>query len=406
MFIARHMEKTIHRMSKDFPVLLLTGPRQVGKSTLLKERFPDIPYVTLDDRVVLSALRTDARGFFSERGTPLILDEIQRNADVFLDIKYMVDNDRKPGMYILTGSQKYELMEGVSESLAGRIGILNLLGVSARELAGDACDEPFFPSADVLKRRQSVLNRKKTDLWKQIHRGSLPELNANPQMDWDAYYSAYVNTYVERDVRQLTQVGDTLAFTRFMTALAARTGELLNLHTMAMDCGIDDKTAKRWLSILQVSGLVYLLKPFSLNVNKRIVKTPKAYVTDTGLVCHLVRWLTPETAANGAMAGNLFETWVVTEILKSWYHAGKEPDLFFFRNTDKQEVDLVFYRDNTLYPVEIKKTASPNPKDAKTFRTLKTFFPAMEIGEGGIICNYPEVSFLAEGIRTIPLELL
>ncbi|MBR0164841.1 MAG: ATP-binding protein [Lachnospiraceae bacterium] len=406
MYIARHMEKTVRRMSKDFPVLLLTGPRQVGKSTLLRERFPDIPYVTLDDRVVLSALRTDARGFFSDRGTPLILDEIQRDADVFLDIKYMVDSGRKPGMYILTGSQKYELMQGVSESLAGRIGILNLLGVSARELAGDAFDEPFFPSAYFLKARQSSLKKKKTDLWKRIHRGSLPELNANPRMDWDAYYSAYVNTYVERDVRQLTQVGDTLAFMRFMTALAARTGELLNLHAMASDCGIDDKTAKRWLSILQASGLVYLLKPFSLNINKRIVKTPKAYITDTGLVCHLGRWLTPETAANGAMAGNLFETWVVTEILKSWYHAGKEPDMYFFRNTDKQEVDLLFYRDNTLYPVEIKKTASPNVKDAKTFRTLKTFFPTVGIGEGGIICNYPELSILAEGIRTIPVGLL
>ena len=312
----------------------------------------------------------------------------------------MIDSDRHAGMYLLTGSQKYELMKNVSDSLAGRICIINMLGLSNRELSGDPYCRPFLPTADYLKNRNSQVSLSLPELWQRIHTGSMPEMHANAFIEWEAFYASYVRTYIERDVRQLAQVGDALVFTQFMTALAARTGGL------ARDVGVDDKTIKRWLSILQDSGTIYLLQPFSLNVNKRIVKTPKVYFTDTGLVAYLCRWLTPETLANGAMAGNIYETFIVAEILKSYYNDGKEPNMFFFRNSDGQEVDLLFYTDGTLYPIEIKKTSSPNQQDIKGFQTLQTFFPSLKIGEGGIICNHDRLLPLKGMNRIIPFSMI
>ena len=273
MYIKRHIEKTLREYNESFPVVLVTGSRQVGKSTMLKESFGDVEYVTLDDRVVHNALHQDPQGFLMVKGTPLIIDEIQREQASFVDIKYLVDKNRHPGMYILTGSQRYELMEKVSESLAGRIGVLNMLPLSVREAQGDSFDAPFIPTGEYLNRRKSTQAISVKDIWKMIHRGFMPELVVNRKMQWEAYYAAYVDTYIERDVRALTQVGDMLTFVRFMTALAARTGELLNMHDVAKDVGIDDKTVKRWISILEASGIIYMLKPFSLNVNKRVVKT-------------------------------------------------------------------------------------------------------------------------------------
>ena len=406
MYIARHIEKTIEKSFSAFPAVLITGPRQVGKSTLLFNKFKNIPNVTLDNPLQLLSLRQDPVEFFKLHGFPLILDEVQRAPECFSVLKYMIDSDRRAGMYILTGSQKYALMKGVSESLAGRIGIIDMLGLSDREIYEDPFDRPFLPTSDYLLARRPKTAPSIQNLWKRIHRGSMPELYSNKNMDWEQYYAAYVNTYIERDVKQLGSVGDTLAFTQFMTALASRTGELLNAASLARDVGVDGKTVKHWLSILQASNIIYLLQPFSLNINKRIVKTPKVYFTDTGLVCYLCRWLTPETLANGAMAGSIYETFIVSEILKSYYNAGKQPDLYFFRNTDGQEVDLLFYRDGKLYPIEIKKTSSPNVKDAKHFGTLSTFFPTLEVSEGGIICNAEELLPLGQKLKIIPFRFI
>ena len=399
MYIARHIEKTIEKSFAAFPAVLITGPRQVGKSTLLLNRFKNIPNVTLDNPLQLLSLRQDPVEFFKLHGSPLIIDEVQRAPECFSVLKYMIDSDRRAGMYILTGSQKYALMKGVSESLAGRIGIIDMLGLSDREIYEDPFDRPFLPTSDYLLERRPKMAPSIQNLWERIHRGSMPELYSNENMDWEQYYAAYVDTYIERDVKQLGSVGDTLAFTQFMTALASRTGELLNAASLARDVGVDSKTVKRWLSILQASNIIYLLQPFSLNINKRIIKTPKVYFTDTGLVCYLCRWLTPETLANGAMAGSI-------EILKSYYNAGKEPDLYFFRNTDGQEVDLLFYRDGKLYPIEIKKTSSPNVKDAKHFGTLSTFFPSLEVSEGGIICNAEDLLPLGQNLKIIPFHFI
>jgi hypothetical protein len=281
-----------------------------------------------------------------------------------------------------------------------------MLGLSNRELSGDPFCRPFLPTIDYLKNRNTQVSLSLPELWERIHRGSMPEMYANESIEWEAFYASYVRTYIERDVRQLAQVGDVLVFTQFMIALAARTGGLLNMSSLAKDVGVDDKTIKRWLSILQDSGTIYLLQPFSLNVNKRIVKTPKVYFTDTGLVAFLCRWLTPDTLANGAMSGNIYETFIIAEILKSYYNDGKDPNMFFFRNTDGQEVDLLFYTDGTLYPVEIKKTASPNLKDIKNFKTLQTNFPSLIIGEGGIICNHDRLLPLADKNRIIPFSMI
>lgn len=406
MYIARHIEKTIEKSFAAFPAVLITGPRQVGKSTLLLNRFKNIPNITLDNPLQLLSLNQDPVEFFKLHGSPLILDEVQRAPECFSVLKYMIDSDRRAGMYILTGSQKYALMKGVSESLAGRIGMIDMLGLSQREINEDPFDRPFLPTSDYLFERHPKMAPSIQNLWERIHRGSMPELYANENMDWEQYYAAYVDTYIDRDVRQLGSVGDTLAFTQFMTALASRTGELLNAASLARDVGVDGKTVKRWLSILQASNIIYLLQPFSLNINKRIIKTPKVYFTDTGLVCYLCRWLTPETLANGAMAGSLYETFIVSEILKSYYNAGREPDLYFFRNTDGQEVDLLFYRDGKLYPVEIKKTSSPNVKDAKHFGTLSTFFPSLEVSEGGIICNADDLLPLGQNLKIIPFRFI
>ena len=406
MYIARHIEKTIEKSFSAFPAVLITGPRQVGKSTLLLNKFKNIPNVTLDNPLQLLSLRQDPVEFFKLHGFPLILDEVQRAPECFSVLKYMIDSDRRAGMYILTGSQKYALMKGVSESLAGRIGIIDMLGLSDREIYEDPFDRPFLPTSDYLLARRPKTAPSIQNLWERIHRGSMPELYSNENMDWEQYYAAYVDTYIERDVKQLGAVGDTLAFMQFMTALASRTGELLNAASLARDVGVDGKTVKRWLSILQASNIIYLLQPFSLNINKRVIKTPKVYFTDTGLVCYLCRWLTPETLANGAMAGSIYETFIVSEILKSYYNAGKQPDLYFFRNTDGQEVDLLFYRDGKLYPIEIKKTSSPNVKDAKHFGTLSTFFPTLEVSEGGIICNAEELLPLGQKLKIIPFRFI
>ena len=205
-------------------------------------------------------------------------------------------------------------------------------------------------------------------------------------------------------MHSLTQIGDSLAFMQFMVALAGRTGELLNMESLAKDVGVSAPTVKRWISVLQASNVIYLLQPFSLNTTKRIIKSPKVYFTDTGLVCYLTRWLTTETLINGAQAGNIFETFVLGEILKSYYNSGKEPNLYFFRNGDGQEVDLILYENGKIYPIEIKKTSSPNIKDIKSFKVLENYFPTVEVGEGGVICNAETVLPLGYGNKIIPLE--
>lgn len=405
-YLKRHIAQALREMGSTFPVVLVTGPRQAGKSTLLQKEVGGLPYFTLDDYILLDSVKRDSLGFIDANEPPMMIDEIQYAPELMRAIKMHVDRERKAGSYYLSGSQQFELMKGVSESLAGRIGILNLLGLSAREMDGDAFTAPFLPTeAYLLERKKTAHISKSKQLWQRIHTGGMPELCTNHNMRWDMFYSSYVKTYIERDVRALTQVGDELTFMQFISACAARTGQLLNMASIAAEIGVSQPTAKRWLSILQTSNIVYLLQPFSLNVSARVMKTPKLYFLDTGLAAYLCKWLTPETLEHGAMAGAFFETYVVSEIMKSYYNAGKEPSIYFYRDINQREIDLVFYENGKLYPLEIKKTGSPNAADVRVFDVLSEN-TALEVAPGGILCTYDKVVPLGGGHKSIPISYI
>lgn len=396
MYNHRTLESYVEKASRQFPVLLVVGPRQVGKTTFLRALSGDTrTYVTLDDPTLATLAKEEPRLFLERFPPPILIDEIQYAPELLPYIKMRVDQDKKAGQFWLTGSQQFHLMKGVSETLAGRIGIVNLLGLSQFEQKG--CGEkhkPFLPTASFEKEVRSLFAHEPVSnatsleaLFYQIWRGSFPAIALNDDMDRDLFYASYVQTYLQRDVRDLTRVGNELSFLKFLRATAARTGQLLNLTDLARDCDISPPTAKSWLSILIASGILYLLEPFSTNLTKRLVKTPKLYFLDTGLCAYLTGWSDPKTLEAGAMAGAILETFVVSEILKSWWHNGKQAPLFFYRDKNKVEVDLLIVADQIAHPVEIKKTAHPTKKAIAAFSTLS--FSNMRLGEGGVVCLAP-----------------
>ena len=304
-----------------------------------------------------------------------------------------------------TGSQAFELMQNVSESLAGRIAVLKLNGLSWREMRGDDFQTAFVPDEGYLADRKPVFSLPEHEnIWQIIHRGDMPRLYEQPATDWQVYYASYVATYIERDVRQLVNVGSSGDFTRFMIAIAARSGELLNYSSVAQEIGVSVDTVKRWLTVLQTSGIVYLLQPYGNNHLKRAIKTPKVYMLNTGLMAYLTKWLTPETIQNGAKSGQFFETFVVGEIIKSFHNQGQEPPIYFYRDTNQKEIDLLIEHQQMLYPVEIKATANPNKKMAAAFNLLRNTLPANELGiaHGTIINQYPQKIWLAENLVAVP----
>lgn len=415
-WIARSITDYLTTAIRTFPAVLLTGPRQVGKSSLLQKVGSEYEYITFDNPVYLQAAKEDPELFFLNHSDQLILDEIQYVPELFPYLKMRIDqmrfdalesNQPERCLYLLSGSQAYLLMQNISESLAGRLAILPLQGISYREQNHVQCTLPFIPDESYLSVRKEE-NTRISDLWQIIHRGDMPRLVASTD-DWELYYSSYVTTYIERDVNQLTKVSDRGDFVRFMAAVAARSGELLNLDSIARDVGVSPTTIKRWLQILETSGIVLMLHPYHSNRLKRMIKTSKVYFLDTGLMSWLTRWLTPETIQLGAKAGQFFETWVVGEIVKSFLNAGKSTrDLYFYRDADQREIDLIIDWGRTIYPVEIKMSARPDKKMAHAFHLLEPLTSSgdIQLGDGAIINQYPELMYLDKGIRSIPVGYL
>lgn len=403
-YIKRNCESVIKRQEKIFKAILITGARQVGKTTMLKNIKPDINYVTLDDMLLKQSAVEDAGLFLKSNPAPVIIDEIQYAPNLLNNIKMEVDSSEKKAQFYLTGSQQFELMQGVSESLAGRIGIVNLLGLSLREIKGIDFNQPFIPTQEYLEKREKDLKDiSYNEIWKIIHKGSMPAMYEK-NSDFDMYYATYVNTYIERDVRNLTQVGDTLSFLKFMTALASRIGQLLNLNSIATEVGITIPTAQRWLSILVASNIVYILEPYYNNIMKRAVKTPKVYFLDTGLAAYLTKWKDKDVLEAGTMAGNFFENFIIVEIIKSYYNSGElRPPLYFYRDKEQKEIDLIIEQNGKLYPIEIKKSANPTKEMTANFKVLEK---VKEVGEGAVICMYDRIINLDEKNKVIPYKYI
>ena len=345
MFLERHIFSFIEKMTKQFKIILITGSRQVGKSTMLKQKFTNLyEYVVLDDFNELNLAKTDPALFFKNHKIPLIIDEIQRVPELFLQIKFIVDNLTDKGTIILTGSQSYNLLKNTSESLAGRVCIVDMASLSLREKFNINFNLPFIVTEDYIASRELFI-KKYDDLWEHIQRGSMPELY-DKSIDWEVFYRSYVKTYIDRDVAELINVKNVLKFNNFMKCLASRIGELLNYESIARDVGVTLKTIQEWTSILEYSGVIRLLHSYENNITNRTVKTPKVYFMDTGLVCYLVVWTSSQVAKNGAMSGALFENFVISEIIKSYYNSGSDSEnLYFYRDKDKKEIDLIIEND-------------------------------------------------------------
>lgn len=409
-FIKRHAEKTIERLSSSYPAVLITGARQTGKTTLLKKitDSQNIQYLTFDDPIEEQSAKNDPKSFLEFHPYPFMFDEIQYIPDLFRYLKIQIDQNRQNGMYFLTGSQQFKLMETASESLSGRIGIVQLYPLSAREIRGEENSESFIPTKDFILARNSLLKQrdfsvKKT--WLSIYTGGYPEVVKGNVLPKD-FYANYLKTYIERDIKKLTQVADEMQFLQFISVIASRTGQLVNYSDISKDCGISEVTAKKWLSLLVSSGLVYLLQPYSANIEKRVVKTAKLYFMDTGLAAYLTRWSNPDVMQSGAMAGAFFETYVISEIIKSFSNNGEEPPIYFYRDKDKYEIDLLIEQNNILYPIEIKKTASPSSDDAKNF-FITNRIKNIKIAQGIIICNCSQVLNVKNkdsSVLAIPVE--
>lgn len=409
MYITRHMEKPVMELNEQYPVLLLTGPRQVGKTTML-EHLIEVEgkgrkKVSLDDLTLRELAKTDPKMFFQLYQPPLLIDEVQYAPELFPYIKIMVDERHQPGDFWLTGSQLFKMMEGVQESLAGRVALLHLSPLSQSEIMKRPPEPPFSLELPLLSERQNGRQMLNTpEVFQRIHQGGMPGLVTGTYSNASIFYSSYIDTYMERDVRRLSNDIDSLKFLRFLRSVAARTSQQVNYKGIADDAEIDQTTAKNWLHVLEALGIIFLLEPYSNNVLKRTVSTPKLYFYDSGIVCYLTRWSSPETAMEGAMSGALLENYTVAEIIKTYQNAGQEPFLYYYRDKDAREIDLILERDGKLFPIEIKKMASPPKKLTKVFDLIDK--SPLQRGTGAILCMADQLGAFDQNNLIVPISLI
>ena len=408
-YIERAITPILKKRVQESKCTLVTGARQIGKSTLIKHEFPDYNRANFDDRLTRLQAKEEPKLFFMNNPCPLFIDEVQKENSILEEIKLIVDESGQRGSFILSGSQKLELMKGMSESLAGRVAITELSGLSLREIYDVKFNRHFVPTAEYLWEREKEL-RSYDNLWEIIHKGSYPELY-DVERDWQEYYSSYVSTYLERDIHELISA-DGLTFAKFLTAVAARTGELLNYANIAGEVGVSEPTIKSWISILERTGIVFLLQPYSASALSRAIKTPKIYFRDTGLACYLTRWLTADALKCSAVAGNMFETFVVSEILKSYINEGKDYrfNIFYYRGKDKtasgdNEIDLIIEEDGVLYPVEIKMSGNPKANMGATNPVLDKVKEKSR-GRGVILCLIDKKTYLRENLVALPIAYI
>lgn len=405
-YITRGLERVVNQAAQEYPAVLVTGPRQVGKTTMLQKLMDgtDRRYVTLDDLNERSMAKTDPELFIQLHKPPVLIDEVQYAPELFTYIKIYADKYHEPGLFWLTGSQVFKLMKGLRESLAGRMAVLSLTSLSQAEIYGGAA-EPFRIDMDALSVRKE--GREKADagdIFRRIYRGSMPAIVSGANSSSQIFYSSYLSTYIERDVKELSDAIDSLKFLRFITAAAARCGQMLNISDIARDADINQTQAKGWLGILEASGIIFYLHPYSNNQLKRLVKTPKLYFYDTGLVSYLTKWSSAETLESGAMNGAVLENYVVSEIAKSYLSCGREPYLYYYRDKDAKEIDVVLEHDGMLDAIEIKKTSNPGTELVKTFALLdKSSTPR---SKGAVICMKPELGAIDRDNYIVPVWLI
>lgn len=408
MYIEREIERKFLEMGKFFKAVLVTGARQTGKTTMLKHLAESNKraYVSLDDIMNRELAQNDPKLFLQTHKPPILIDEVQKAPQLFEQIKIICDNSNDNGLFWLTGSQQFDMIKSVSESLAGRIGILKLFGLSQREKSKVVFDEPLrFDYESLMKRQEKCSPNNIISVFEHIWKGGMPQvvLNANEEMRRE-YYSAYVDTYLMRDAMEAGGITDSVKFLKFLKVCASLTGEQLNYSTIASSAGISESRAKDWIGVLQGLGIIYLLQPYYNNALKRLAKAPKMYFCDTGLCAYLSMWTTAETLRDGAASGHFFENYVVMELVKNYAYGQAPADLSYYRDSNAKEIDVIIETDGELHPLEIKKSANPNADEVKKFDCL--FKTGLQKGSGGIVCMCDSPRPISDNCCFIPSNLI
>ncbi len=406
-YIKRSLEDKILQISEDYSCLLLIGPRQVGKTTMLEHLMEGTnrTKVTLDDADNRRLAKNDPELFLELHPAPVLIDEVQYAPELFSYIKIRVDNGAAPGSYWLTGSQSFQLMDLAQESLAGRIAIIHMSALSQSELYGDAKALPLSLTLEKLNERKNHLKKcSPAEIYERIWLGGMPGHRSGKFRDRDVFYSSYIQSYINRDVTDMITGIDKLLFADFIRAAACRTGQMLNIHDIALDIGISDDTAKRWLQVLEKSEVIFFLRPYSNNLLKRSVKTPKMYFFDTGLAAYLTRYSSPEILMNGAMNGAILENYTVAEIRKTWLNDVKDCLFHYYRDKDTNEIDLVIESDGELHPLEIKKSTNPGTELISAFRLLDK--GSVPRGSGAVLCLRETMSMIDRNTFILPIWMI